>query len=101
MATTSVGLERLNTMTTATRANGEKSPVTKPSRLNVVLSKEDKERIDRLVKLMGADTVTDVTKDAFRLLEFVLKKVDGGSKFLIQDPGEEPAKLEIFGVTTR
>lgn len=84
-----------------TQAEGAKAPTVKPSRLNVVLSNDDRERIDRLVKLMGADTVTDVTKDAFRLLEFVLKKIDGGSKFLIQDPGEEPAKLEIFGVTTR
>ena len=77
------------------------SPRTKPPRLNVILSKEDKARIDRLVEMMGAETVTDVTKDAFRLLEFFLKKSEGGSKFLIQDPGEEPAKLEIFGVTTR
>lgn len=84
-----------------TQPDGVKAPSAKPARLNVVLSSDDKERIDRLVKLMGADTVTDVTKDAFRLLEFVLKKIDGGSKFLIQDPGEEPAKLEIFGVTTR
>lgn len=77
------------------------SPRAKPPRLNVVLSKEDKARIDRLVEMMGAETVTDVTKDAFRLLEFFLKKAEGGSKFLIQDPGEEPAKLEIFGVTTK
>lgn len=84
-----------------TKVDGAKAPVAKPLRLNVVLSKDDKDRIDRLVKLMGAETVTDVTKDAFRLLEFVLKKIDGGSKFLIQDPGEEPSKLEIFGVTTR
>lgn len=77
------------------------SPRGKPLRLNVVLSKDDKARVDRLVEMMGAETVTDVTKDAFRLLEFFLKKADGGSKFLIQDPGEEPAKLEIFGVTTK
>lgn len=86
---------------TTTGEESNKSPRTKPPRLNVVLSKEDKARIDRLVEMMGAETVTDVTKDAFRLLEFFLKKAEGGSKFLIQDPGEEPAKLEIFGVTTR
>lgn len=73
----------------------------KPPRLNVNLSEDDKERIDRLVQMMGADNVTDVTKDAFRLLEFFLKKAEAGSKFLIQDPGEQPTKLEIFGVTTR
>ncbi|MEL6171776.1 MAG: hypothetical protein AAFR02_07150 [Pseudomonadota bacterium] len=84
----------------AKTGEGAKSPP-KPPRLNVILSKEDKARIDRLVEMMEAETVTDVTKDAFRLLEFLLKKAEGGSKFLIQDPGEEPAKLEIFGVTTK
>lgn len=79
----------------------EALPRAKPSRLNVVLSKEDKARIDRIVEMMEAGTVTDVTKDAFRLLEFFLKKSEQGSHFLIQDPGEEPAKLEIFGVTTK
>ncbi len=94
-----VRLERLKMM--KAKADGARPPVAKPTRLNVVLSKDDKARIDRLVILMGAETVTDVTKDAFRLLEFVLRKIEGGSKFLIQDPGEEPSKLEIFGVTTR
>jgi len=81
--------------------NEETVPREKPSRLNIVLSKEDKARIQRIVQMMEAETVTDVTKDAFRLLEFFLKKSEQGSHFLIQDPGEEPAKLEIFGVTTK
>ena len=80
---------------------GETSPRTKALRLNVVLSQADKDRIDRLVAMMEADTVTDVTKNAFRLLEYFLKKAEGGSSFLIQEPGKEPAKLEIFGVTTK
>ena len=80
---------------------GKASPRTKPPRLNVVLSQADKDRIDRLVKMMEADTVTDVTKDAFRLLEYFLRKAESGSSFLIQEPGQEPAKLEIFGVTTK
>ena len=79
---------------------GVKSPP-KPTRLNVVLSRDDRDRVDRLVTMMGAETVTDVTKDAFRLLEFFLNKSEKGSKFLIQDPGEEPMKFEIFGITAR
>lgn len=86
---------------TKTQAEEPQASKAKPQRLNVILSNDDKDRIDRLVKLMGADTVTDVTKDAFKLLEYVVKKIDGGSKFLIQEPGQEPAKLEIFGITTR
>lgn len=82
-------------------SEGKKSPRTKPPRLNVVLSQADKDRIDRLVIMMEADTVTDVTKNAFRLLEFFLQKAENGSSFLIQEPGKKPAKLEIFGVTTR
>lgn len=70
-------------------------------RLNMVLSPEDRKRIDRVIEMMGAETATEATKDAFRLLEFFLKKAEGGTKFFMQDPGEEPAKLEIFGVTTK
>ena len=73
----------------------------KSARLNVVLSADDKVRIDRIVELMGADTVTEATKDAFRLLEYFLNKSESGSKFFIKEPGEEISKLEIFGVTTK
>lgn len=73
----------------------------KPSQLNVVLSQVDRDRIDRLVDMMEADTVTDVTKDAFRLLEFFLRKAESGSSFFIQEPGQDLARLEIFGVTTK
>jgi len=82
-------------------SEGKASPRPKQKRLNIVLSKADEDRIDRLVKMMEADTVTDVTKDAFRLLEYFLKKAEGGSSFLIQEPGQDPVKLEIFGVTTK
>lgn len=88
-------------VTKQTASEGGDLPRKKPPRLNVILSQVDKDRIDRLVEMMEADTVTDVTKDAFRLLEFFLKKAEGGSSFLIQEPGKEPVKLEIFGVTTR
>ena len=33
--------------------------------------------------------------------EYFLKKAEGGSSFLIQEPGQDPVKLEIFGVTTK
>ena len=101
MAITLAGLEQKMAATQKKMGEEKTSPRVKPPRLNVVLSQADKDRIDRLVKLMEADTVTDVTKDAFRLLEFFLRKAEGGSKFLIQDPGQEPANLEIFGVTTK
>lgn len=79
---------------------GPDTPRAKAHRLNVVLSEKDKARIDRLVAMMGADTVTDVTKDALRLLEYFLLKSESGGKFYIQDKDGEMTKLEIFGVTT-
>ena len=72
----------------------------KSSRLSVVLSHNDRQRIDHLVKLMNADTVTEVTKDAFRLLEYFITNAQKGNKFYIQEPGGEPSKIEVFGITT-
>lgn len=83
------------------KAEGNASPRSnKSSRLSVVLSANDRQRIDRLVEMMEADTVTDVTKDAFRLLEYFITNAQKGNKFLIQEPGGEPSKIEVFGVTT-
>ena len=78
----------------------KKPPKQKPVRLNVLLSERDKERVDKLVEIMEADTVTDVTKDAFRLLEYFISKSQKGAKFFIQEPNEELTKIEIFRVTT-
>jgi hypothetical protein len=72
----------------------------KPSRLNIVMSADDRARLDRIANMMGGATATDVTKDALRLLEFVATKISQGSNLYIQDRGEAPAKLEILGVTT-
>lgn len=84
---------------TSTKSRGEiKSP--RKQRLNIVLSSKDKERIDRLVEMIGADTVTEVTKDALRLLEYFVKKNEEGPQFYIQDSNEEaPHKLELFGLS--
>jgi len=69
-------------------------------RLNIILSQNDKERLDRLVEMIGADTVTEVTKDALRLLEFFVKKNEEGAQFYIQNCNEKtPTKLEFFGLS--
>ncbi|NMM45259.1 hypothetical protein HH303_12270 [Rhodospirillaceae bacterium KN72] len=73
----------------------------KNMRLNVVLSKDDKARIERLVELIEADTVTEVTKDAFRLLEYFVIKSKNGNSFYIKDPEGTLSRIEIFGITTK
>ena len=73
----------------------------KQDRLSVVLSKQGRERIDRLVEMMDAESQTEVTKDAFRLLEYMLNVSQDGGKFFIQMPGEEMTRVEIFGVSTQ
>ena len=75
-------------------------PGRKSSRLSVVLSLSDRQRIDRLVEMMNADTVTDVTKDAFRLLEYFITNAKKGNSFYIQERDGEMAKIEVFGITT-
>ena len=86
---------------TSRKVKEKVSPGTSTTRLNIVLSQQNRERINRIVEMMGADTVTEVVKDALRLLEYFLKVSDGGGKILIQMPGEEPKQLEIFGVSTK
>ena len=51
--------------------------------------------------MMEADTVTEVVKDAFRLLEYVLNIYRSGGKIYIQMPGEELTQLEIFGISNK
>lgn len=78
---------------------GDKSPPRK-HRLNIILSHHDKERMDRLVELLGADTATEVTKDALRILEFFANKNESGAKIYIQEAGENaPTKVELFGLS--
>lgn len=62
------------------KTQNEKKP-----RLSIVLSEQGKERIDRVVNMMGADSITEATKDAFRLLEYFLKTADKGGKFFYTD----------------
>lgn len=79
---------------------GEENSPSRKHRLNIVLSNQDKERIDRLVDMLGADTVTEVTKDALRLLEFFVKKNESGAKLYIQEKNEEqPVRVELFGIS--
>lgn len=84
----------------AAQNTSEGSARGKSSRLNIVLSARDRERIDRLVEMMEAETVTEVTKDAFRLLEYFLKSAERGEKLYLQDQNGDMTKLEIFGITT-
>lgn len=71
------------------------------TRINVVLSKQNSERLDRIKDMMEADSKADVIKDALRLIEYVLKVTDNDGKFLIQRKGEKPKELEIFGISSR
>lgn len=74
----------------------------KKPRLSIVLSQQSKDRIDRVVEMMEADSITEATKDAFRLLEYFLKRADEGAEFYIKMPGaDEPKRIEIFGVTDK
>lgn len=82
--------------TTMTNSLKDKKP-----RLSIVLSPQGKDRIDRVVKMMDAESITDATKDAFRLLEYFLKVSEAGGKILIQMPNEDAKQIEIFGVSTK
>ncbi|MDV7146050.1 hypothetical protein R3X27_25585, partial [Tropicimonas sp. TH_r6] len=74
----------------------------KKPRLSIVLSQQNKARIDRVVEQMGADSITEATKDAFRLLEYFLKVADQKGQFYIKMPSDDaPKQLEIFGITDK
>ena len=72
----------------------------KKFRLNINLSQKNNDRINHIVEMMGAETITEATKDAFRLLEYFLKVSRDGGKFYIQMPGEDIKQIEVFGITT-
>ncbi len=72
----------------------------KSERLNIVLPTQHRERLDRIKDKMEADSITDVVKDALRLLEYFVDVADDSGTILIQKPGEDPKQLEIFGVST-
>lgn len=71
------------------------------ARLSVVLSEQTKDRIDRIVKMMEAETITEAVKDAFRLLEYFLKISEKDGKIFVQMPGEDIKQIEIFGVSAK
>lgn len=71
------------------------------TRLNVVLSKQNSERLSRIVTMMEADSVADVVKDSLRLLEYFLKISENDGKILVQLHGEKPKRIEIFGISTK
>lgn len=78
------------------KRNGGKQ---KSIRLNIIVSDDDKSRIDRIVDEMGASSITEVTKDAFRLLEFMILKAKEGNKFIMQNKEGRDEVIQIFGVT--
>ena len=82
--------------------NSDKDSSSRSStRLNVVLSPKSKERLDRIVDMMEAETTTEAVKDSFRLLEYFLKKSQEGGKFYVKMPDEDIKQIEFFGISTK
>ncbi|MGF1607111.1 MAG: hypothetical protein ACFB22_12320 [Rhodothalassiaceae bacterium] len=88
-------------MATATQTPADKKKADK-KRLNIILSQNNWDRLERIRDDMEAETVTEVVKDSLRLLEYLLDVSRSGGKLYIKRPDEaEPKQVEIFGVSVK
>lgn len=69
-------------------------------RLNIVLPEASWDRLERLKEDLEAETITEVVKDSFRLLEYVVSLHKAGASLQVVQPNGEVRGLEIFKITT-
>lgn len=69
-------------------------------RLNIVLPDASWDRLERLKVDLEAETITEVVKDSFRLLEYVVSLHKSGASLQIVQPNGEVRGLEILKITT-
>ena len=65
-------------------------------RLNISLPLSSWERVERIMKIMEVETVSEVTKDAFRLLEYFLDVDAKGSRILVEDKSGRTTEVKFF-----
>jgi hypothetical protein len=81
-----------------TRSSAKVDP---KKRLNIILPDSSWDRLERLKEDLEAETITEVVKDSFRLLEYVVALTKSGAGFQIRMPDGEVRTLELFKITTR
>jgi len=70
-------------------------------RLNIVLPEQSWGRLERIKDEIEADTFTEVVKESFRLMEYVLQLERSGSRLLLRKPNGDVTELEIFQLRPR
>ncbi len=65
-------------------------------RVQMELPERSFERLERLRRLTGAGSFSEVITNALRLYEFVIDKSEQGATILIQEDGKPPVALKLF-----
>lgn len=82
-----------------TRPARSSAKVDPKKRLNIVLPEASWDRLERLKDDLEAETITEVVKDSFRLLEYVVSLHKAGASLQVVQPNGEVRGLEIFKIT--
>ena len=68
--------------------------VREPSiRINFFLPKKSKERLDRMLKIVEANTYAEVFKNALRIYEYLTNELQNGSEIFIVTQNGEKTKV--------
>jgi hypothetical protein len=67
-------------------------------RIQVDLSQSSFERLERLKHQMEAASFTEVTKESYKLLEFLVGEAKQGKRFFVQEAGGKLQELRIFSI---
>jgi uncharacterized protein YutD len=70
--------------------------VKKTKRVQMELSNNSFERLNRLKEATEAPSYTEVMNDALRLFEYVIGEEEKGSKFLIESQDGKSTQIKIF-----
>jgi hypothetical protein len=88
-------------MSSSKNINARSSAKVDPKkRLNIVLPETSWDRLERLKEDLEAETITEVVKDSFRLLEYIVSLSKSGATFQVRQPDGEVRSLELFRITT-
>ena len=70
----------------------------KPLRLNINLTKADRERLDRLVDMTEAETTTEVVKLSLRVMEYLQIRMAHGGRLMVEDPDGSRSQVVLLGM---
>jgi len=68
----------------------------KTRRVQMELSQNSFERLNRLKELVEATSYTEVMKDALRLYEYVIQKDNEGAQFQVKSKEGNISEIKIF-----